>query len=57
MTLAPLGVRALEEGEPVRAAPWQLEQWLGFAVYAVLLVGLVVLAWRLARPDPETPQG
>jgi hypothetical protein len=45
----------LEEGEPVRAAPWELKQWLGFFVYAVLLIGLIVLAWRLARPDPEPP--
>jgi hypothetical protein len=47
--------RALEEGEPVRATPWELQQWLGFCVYAVLLAGLVILAWRLARPDPEKP--
>ena len=46
---------ALEEGEPVREAPWALEQWLGFAVYAALLLALIVLAWRLARPDPEAP--
>ena len=50
-------LRALEEGEPVRAPGWELKQWLGFAVYAVLLVGLIVLAWRLARPDPESPSG
>jgi hypothetical protein len=46
----------LEEGEPVRAAPWELKQWLGFFVYAVLLIGLIVLAWRMARPDPEQPR-
>jgi hypothetical protein len=45
----------LEEGEPVRAAPWHLTQWLGFGVYAVLLLGLIILAWRLARPDPQSP--
>jgi hypothetical protein len=43
----------LEEGEPVREAPWELKQWVGFAIYAVLLAGLIVLAWRLARPDPR----
>jgi hypothetical protein len=47
--------RALEEGEPVREAAWQLKQWLGFGAYAVLLLGLILLAWRLARPDPEEP--
>ena len=47
--------RVLEEGEPVRSPGWELKQWLGFAVYAVLLIGLIVLAWRLARPDPEPP--
>jgi hypothetical protein len=41
----------LEEGEPVREAPWQLKQWIGFAVYAVLLLGLIILAWRLAKPE------
>lgn len=46
----------LEEGEPVRAAPWQVKQWIGFFVYAALLIGLVVLAWRLARPDPGHPE-
>jgi hypothetical protein len=45
----------LEEGEPIRTPEWELKQWLGFAVYAVLLIGLIVLAWRLARPDPERP--
>jgi hypothetical protein len=48
-------LRALEEGDPVHSPPWQLEQWLGFLVYAALLIGLIVLAWRLARPDPESP--
>lgn len=43
----------LEEGEPVKAAPWELKQWIGFLVYAGILVGLIVVAWRLARPDPE----
>jgi hypothetical protein len=44
----------LEEGEPVREAPWQLKQWIGFAVYALLLLGLVILAWRLAKPEAPT---
>jgi hypothetical protein len=46
----------LEEGEPVRAPAWHLQQWLGFGVYALLLLGLVILAWRLARPDAESPK-
>ena len=45
----------LEEGEPVREAAWQLKQWLGFGVYAILLAGLIILAGRLARPDPAEP--
>ena len=48
-------LRVLEEGEPVREAPWQLKQWLGFGVYAILLLGLIILAWRLARPEPQQP--
>jgi hypothetical protein len=47
-------LRILEEGEPVREAPWQLKQWIGFAVYAVLLLGLIILAWRLAKPEAGT---
>jgi hypothetical protein len=45
----------LEEGEPVRAAQWAPRQWIGFLVYAGLLIGLMFLAWRLASPDPEQP--
>ena len=48
-------LRMLEEGDPVREAPWELKQWLGFLVYGALLIGLVVLAWRLARPDRPDP--
>jgi hypothetical protein len=55
MTLSATIRRALEEGEPVRSPSWELKQWLGFLVYAALLIGLIVLAWRLARPDPERP--
>jgi hypothetical protein len=54
MTLSAAIRRALEEGEPVRAPGWELKQWLGFGVYAVLLIGLIVLAWRLARPDADS---
>ena len=46
-------LRVFEEGEPVREAPWELKQWLGFGVYAILLLGLIILAWRLARPEPD----
>ena len=46
----------LEEGEPVKSPPWQARQWIGFLVYAGLLIGLMILAWRLAKPDPAQPE-
>lgn len=46
----------LEEGEPVKSPPWEAKQWIGFLIYAALLIGLIVLAWRLAKPEAQQPE-
>jgi hypothetical protein len=46
----------LSEGEPVQVPPWEARQWVGFSIYALLLLGLVLLAWRLARPEKDPPE-
>ena len=38
---------------PAPEPPWEARQWIAFGVYVVLLVALVALAWRLARPEAE----
>ncbi len=63
-TIARLGTLALtaltiaapalaSDDDLVKPRGWDPKQWVGFSVYAVLLLGLIVLAWRLARPDPD----
>ena len=39
--------------DPTRAAPWDWRQWVGFAVYGLILVALTVLAWKLSGDGPE----
>lgn len=37
--------------DPTRSPPWEWQQWAGFAIYGVLILGLAYVAWRLAAPS------
>jgi hypothetical protein len=34
--------------DPTRAAPWDWRQWVGFAIYGLVLLAVIVIAWKLS---------
>jgi len=39
--------------DPTRAAPWDWRQWVGFAIYGLVLLALTVIAWKLSGAAPK----